>query len=159
MTTRPFTGVMTALATPFKSDLSLDTEALNTLLKTQQASGVHGVVVCGTTGESPTLSKSEKDLLITTALQYQDERFKVYVGTGSNSTQETVENSQHAASLTAHGKKISGIMVVTPYYNKPHSNWLERTLFERCTLRRRHACLSLQRTGSHRVYSSTQDSY
>ena len=119
MTTRPFTGVMTALATPFKSDLSLDTEALNTLLKTQQASGVHGVVVCGTTGESPTLSKSEKDLLITTALQYQDERFKVYVGTGSNSTQETVENSQHAASLTAHGKKISGIMVVTPYYNKP----------------------------------------
>lgn len=119
MTPRPFTGVLTALATPFHPDFSLDLEALHALLKAQKASGVHGVVVCGTTGESPTLSKPEKDILVTTALEYQDEHFKIYVGTGSNSTQETIELSQHTAALSAHGKKVDGLMVVTPYYNKP----------------------------------------
>lgn len=124
MTTQPFTGVLTALATPFNPDLTLDLDALNNLLKAQKESGLHGVVICGTTGESPTLSKTEKDILVTTALQYQDEHFKVYVGTGTNSTQETIELSRHYAALSAHGKKPSGIMVVTPYYNKPTQSGL-----------------------------------
>lgn len=119
MMKQPFTGVLTALATPFKADLSLDIDALHNLLKSQKSSGVHGVVVCGTTGESPTLTKDEKDTLVAAALEYQDDTFKVYVGTGSNSTQETIELSKHYATFRAHGKSVTGIMVVTPYYNKP----------------------------------------
>ncbi|MEY2986959.1 MAG: hypothetical protein RJB13_480 [Pseudomonadota bacterium] len=130
MTTRPFTGVLTALATPFKPDLSLDIDALNTLLKAQKGSGVHGVVVCGTTGESPTLSKAEKDTLVKTALQYQDEHFKIYVGTGSNSTRETIELSQHTAALTSDGQKVFGLMIVTPYYNKPTQAGLREHFLE-----------------------------
>lgn len=119
MKLKPFSGVMTALATPFNSDLSLDINALHKILKAQKTSGLHGVVICGTTGESPTLTKPEKETLVSTALQYQDEHFKIYVGTGSNSTQETVELSKHFANFSAHGSQPSGIMVVTPYYNKP----------------------------------------
>lgn len=125
MTTKSFTGVLTALATPFNSDLSIDVPALHRLLQLQRESGLHGVVVCGTTGESPTLDKSEKDLLVATALGYQSESFKIYVGTGSNSTAETVENSKHFAGFKAHNQTPAGIMVVTPYYNKPTQTGLK----------------------------------
>lgn len=122
---QPFTGVLTALATPFKVDLSLDIDALHNLLKSQKSSGVHGVVVCGTTGESPTLTKDEKDTLVAASLEYQDDTFKVYVGTGSNSTQETIELSKHYATFRAQGRSVTGIMVVTPYYNKPTQTGLQ----------------------------------
>lgn len=115
----PFTGVLTALATPFNSDLSLDIPALRRLLKLQKDSGIHGVVVCGTTGESPTLEKAEKELLVATALEFQSESFRVYVGTGSNSTAETIQASTHFAAFKAHNQIPAGVMVVTPYYNKP----------------------------------------
>jgi 4-hydroxy-tetrahydrodipicolinate synthase len=125
MTTKPFTGVLTALATPFKADLSIDVPALKRLLQLQKQSGLHGVVVCGTTGESPTLLKEEKDLLVAAALEFQSESFKVYVGTGSNSTHETIETTKHFAAFKAHNQSPAGVMVVTPYYNKPTQTGLK----------------------------------
>lgn len=126
MTLNPFTGVITALATPFNNDLSLDLVGLRRLLKLQKDSGLHGVVICGTTGESPTLDKNEKETLVAAALEFQDNTFRVYVGTGSNSTQETISTSQHFAQFKAHNKTPAGVMVVTPYYNKP----TQKGLFE-----------------------------
>ncbi|MEY4065264.1 MAG: hypothetical protein RIR26_1472 [Pseudomonadota bacterium] len=125
MTIKPFTGVLTALATPFKPDLSIDVPALRRLLQLQKQSGLHGVVVCGTTGESPTLLKEEKDLLVATALEYQSDSFRIFVGTGSNSTQETIETTKHFASFKAHNQSPAGVMVVTPYYNKPTQTGLK----------------------------------
>lgn len=119
MITKPFTGVLTALATPFNTDLSLDLAGLRRLLQLQKDSGLHGVVVCGTTGESPTLDIHEKETLVATALEFQNEHFRVYVGTGSNSTSETVALSKHFAQFKAHNQSPAGVMVVTPYYNKP----------------------------------------
>lgn len=119
MTSKPFTGVLTALATPFNPDFSVDVASLKKLLQLQKNSGLHGVVVCGTTGESPTLTLAEKELLVSTALEFQSDSFRIYVGTGSNSTAETIETSRHFATFKAHNQTPTGIMVVTPYYNKP----------------------------------------
>jgi 4-hydroxy-tetrahydrodipicolinate synthase len=125
MTIKPFTGVLTALATPFGKDLSIDIPAFRKLLQIQRDAGLHGVVVCGTTGESPTLSKDEKELLVKTALEYQTDTFRIHVGTGSFSTQETIESSRYFANLKAHGQSVAGVMVVTPYYNKPNQTGLK----------------------------------
>ncbi|MEN9809689.1 MAG: hypothetical protein RLZZ488_1256 [Pseudomonadota bacterium] len=125
MTIKPFTGVLTALATPFSQDLSIDFAACRKLLQIQKEAGIHGVVVCGTTGESPTLSKAEKEQLLATALEFQSDDFRIFVGTGTNSTAETIEATQHFAAFTAHGRKAAGVMVVTPYYNKPTQRGLQ----------------------------------
>ncbi|NBX16498.1 MAG: 4-hydroxy-tetrahydrodipicolinate synthase [Proteobacteria bacterium] len=124
MTAKAFTGVLTALATPFNEDFSIDVAALRKLLGLQRDAGLHGVVVCGTTGESPTLTPAEKDLLVSTALEFQTDRFRIYVGTGSYSTSETVSVSKHFAQFKAHGQTVAGLMVVTPYYNKPNQTGL-----------------------------------
>lgn len=125
MTIKPFTGVLTALATPFGKDLSIDLVAFRKMLQMQRDAGLHGVVVCGTTGESPTLSKDEKELLVKTALEYQTDSFRIHVGTGSYSTQETIESSRHFSTLKVQGQTVAGIMVVTPYYNKPNQTGLK----------------------------------
>ncbi len=124
MTVKPFTGVLTALATPFADDLSIDIPAFRKILSLQRDAGLHGVVVCGTTGESPTLSAAEKELLVSTALEFQTDTFRIYVGTGSYSTAETVAASKHFANFKAHGQAVSGVMIVTPYYNKPNQTGL-----------------------------------
>lgn len=124
MTTLPFTGVLTALATPFADDRTLDIPAFKKILQIQRDSGLHGVVVCGTTGESPTLSLAEKEALVAAALEFQTAQFRIYVGTGSNSTQETIEATRHFAQFKAHGQSVAGVMVVTPYYNKPNQTGL-----------------------------------
>jgi len=114
-------GVYTALVTPFSSNGSLDLEAYRRLLKDQVDAGVDGVIPCGTTGESPTLTLDEKKQLITIALeQLKGTRVKVVAGTGSNDTRETVALSQWASSAG-----VAGILVVTPYYNKPTQKGLE----------------------------------
>lgn len=124
MTIRAFSGVITALATPFAHDLTIDMPAFKKLLHLQRDAGLHGVVICGTTGESPTLEASEKDALVSAALEFQTDKFRIYVGTGSNSTTETIESSQHFAAFKAHGQSVAGVMVVTPYYNKPNQTGL-----------------------------------
>ncbi len=108
-------GVFTALVTPFDSKNQIDLEAYKKLLRDQKEAGVAGVVPCGTTGESPTLSLDEKKLLIQTALgEMKGSKTLVFAGTGSNDTAKTVEFSKWASAAG-----VQGILVVTPYYNKP----------------------------------------
>lgn len=108
-------GVFTALVTPFNSKNELDLEAFKRILQDQRDAGVAGVIPCGTTGESPTLSKDEKKKLILTALEtLKGSGVKVLAGTGSFDTSETVEFSRWASD-----QGVDGLLVVTPYYNKP----------------------------------------
>jgi 4-hydroxy-tetrahydrodipicolinate synthase len=108
-------GVFTALITPFQNDGALDLEAFKKLLADQRAAGVSGVIPCGTTGESPTLSSDEKKTLIQTAIDsLKGSGVKVIAGSGSNNTRETIELSKWASE-----KGADGVLIVTPYYNKP----------------------------------------
>jgi 4-hydroxy-tetrahydrodipicolinate synthase len=114
-------GVFTALVTPFTSQNELDLPAYKRILEDQRDAGVSGVVPCGTTGESPTLSPDEKKKLIQTALDtLRGTGVKVFAGTGSNNTSETVALSKWASDQGA-----DGLLVVTPYYNKPSQAGLE----------------------------------
>lgn len=114
-------GVYTALITPFKKDGSLDLEAYHKILEDQCDARVHGVVPCGTTGESSSLTIEEKKTLIKTAIEVARPRgLKVIAGTGSNNSAETVEFSRWAST-----QGVDGILVVTPYYNKPSQAGLE----------------------------------
>lgn len=107
-----FEGVCTALVTPFRNG-TVDTRKLEQLLDLQIINGVSAVVVCGTTGESATLSTEEQLGLIAHAIQYTNRRISVIAGTGSNDTAHAMEMSRVAASLGA-----DGLLLVTPYYNK-----------------------------------------
>lgn len=119
-----FRGIYTALATPFTPEGAVDRDAWNGLLKAQLKAGVHGVVACGTTGESPTLSSDEKMALIQSAVQACSPakgKTIVIAGTGSNDTRETCEFTARVSELG-----VDACLVVTPYYNKPSQAGLER---------------------------------
>lgn len=109
----PFQGSITALITPFKNG-SLDEDAFRRLVEWQIDQGTHGLVPCGTTGESPTLDHDEHRRVIELCIEAAAGRVPVIAGTGSNSTAEAVELTRHAKSAGA-----DGVLVVTPYYNKP----------------------------------------
>jgi 4-hydroxy-tetrahydrodipicolinate synthase len=114
-------GVWTALVTPFNSSDELDLGSFKKILRDQRDAKVTGVIPCGTTGESPTLSIAEKKKLIETALtELKGSGVKVIAGTGSNSTRETLEFSRWASDAG-----VDGVLVVTPYYNKPSPAGLE----------------------------------
>ena len=114
-------GVWTALITPFLVDGSIDLASFKRILRDQVDAGVTGVIPCGTTGESPTLSLKEKQTLIETCLQeLKGTGVRVIAGTGSNDTRSTIEFSQWADRLG-----VDGVLVVTPYYNKPSQAGLE----------------------------------
>jgi 4-hydroxy-tetrahydrodipicolinate synthase len=120
-----FSGVLTALITPFSKNGDIDFIAFERILEFQKTSGVQGVVVLGTTGESPVLNAKESEDLVCAALNYQSENFFVYVGTGTNDTQTTIEKSLKYSRLkTNYGKTPNGLMLVTPYYNKPNQRCL-----------------------------------
>lgn len=120
MERRPFTGALTAIVSPFDAENQLDLGAFRKILESQKRAGMNGVVVCGTTGECPTLRLEEKILLVETALTYQDDSFSVYVGTGTNSTETTIANMHELTGIKVQGHSARGIMVVVPYYNKPN---------------------------------------
>lgn len=107
-----FEGVCTALVTPFRNG-TVDTRKLEQLLDLQIQNGVSAVVVCGTTGESATLSTQEQLGLIAHAIQYTAGRIRVIAGTGSNDTAHATEMSRVADAMGA-----DGLLLVTPYYNK-----------------------------------------
>lgn len=109
----PFQGSITALITPFK-DGKVDAKAFRKLVEWQIDQGTHGLVPCGTTGESPTLTHDEHREVIELCIEAAAGRVPVIAGTGSNSTAEAVELTRHAKSAGA-----DGALVVTPYYNKP----------------------------------------
>jgi 4-hydroxy-tetrahydrodipicolinate synthase len=109
-----FQGCGTALVTPFRSDLSLDEEGLRRLLRRQIEGGIHFLVPCGTTGENPTLTREEHLRVVEITLEEAGGHTPVLAGCGGNNTQEVVELARDLEGLGAHG-----LLVVTPYYNKP----------------------------------------
>lgn len=107
-----FTGACTALVTPFLNG-AVNYPMLEQLLARQINSGIRSVVICGTTGESPTLSDEEKLELFRRAKQYTKDRCQIIAGTGSNSTEHAV-----ALSKAAEMAGVDALLVVSPYYNK-----------------------------------------
>ncbi len=108
-----FKGSITALITPFKNG-ALDEVALSRIVDWQIAEGTHGLVPVGTTGESPTLDFDEHKRVIEVTVETARKRVPVIAGTGSNSTDEAIELSRYAEKAGA-----DGVLIVTPYYNKP----------------------------------------
>ncbi|TWB22068.1 dihydrodipicolinate synthase [Nitrospirillum amazonense] len=106
-------GSLVALITPF-ADGKVDERAFQALVDWQVKEGTHGLVPCGTTGESPTLSHEEHRRLVELCVEVADRRVPVVAGTGSNSTAEAISLTRHAKAVGA-----DAALVVTPYYNKP----------------------------------------
>jgi 4-hydroxy-tetrahydrodipicolinate synthase len=108
-----YQGSYCALITPFKNG-SVDRESFKNIITWHIESGTKGIIPCGTTGESPTLSHEEHKLVVELAIEYSEGKLNVIAGTGSNSTKEAVSFTKHA--------KLAGAdsaLVVVPYYNKP----------------------------------------
>ena len=115
-----FSGAFTALVTPFKNG-EVDVEALESLVKFQIEGGINGLVPCGTTGESPTLSEEEDRLVIETVVRVTAGRVPVVAGTGSNNTASAIKYTKMAEEVGADGS-----LQVAPYYNKPTQEGLFR---------------------------------
>jgi 4-hydroxy-tetrahydrodipicolinate synthase len=111
--TNLFRGTITALVTPFSNN-KVDFARLDELVERQIEAGVDGVVPCGTTGESATLTHEEHDKVIETVIRRVAGGCKVIAGTGSNSTAEAIRLTRHAADAGA-----DGALIVAPYYNRP----------------------------------------
>jgi 4-hydroxy-tetrahydrodipicolinate synthase len=117
---RPIFGeVLTAMVTPFKDDGSLNVEGARKLASHLVAHGSDGLVVCGTTGESPVLSHDEKLTLFEIVVEEVGDRAKVVAGTGTYDTAESIELTIQAAD-----RGVDGCLIVTPYYSKPPQNAL-----------------------------------
>ena len=114
-----FEGSFVALVTPFKDDESLDEAKLKELIEFQIDGGTHGIVPCGTTGESPSLSEEEHDRVIEITVDTVNGRVPIIAGTGSNSTARTLRATEHAKAAGA-----DAALIVTPYYNKPNQQGL-----------------------------------
>ena len=120
MKNNPFKGTGIALITPFKTDQSVDFEALTKIVNHVVDNGADFLVVLGTTSEAPTLSAEEKKLVISTILKANNGRLPVMLGIGSNNTQAVIEAIK-AQDFTG----IQGILSVVPYYNKPNQRGMK----------------------------------
>ncbi|MFA9556858.1 4-hydroxy-tetrahydrodipicolinate synthase [Evansella sp. AB-rgal1] len=109
-----FGKLITAMVTPFGQDGEIDFQATKSLINYLLANGTDGLVVGGTTGESPTLTKEEKTALYQYVVKVVDGRVPVIAGTGSNNTRESIQLTE-----IAQKSGVDGVMLVTPYYNKP----------------------------------------
>ncbi len=109
-----FQGSMVAIITPFDNEGIFDEQSYRQLIEFQIENGTDVIVPCGTTGESATLSYEEHDRVIKTCIDQVNNRVPVIAGTGSNATAEAIAISQHAKELGA-----DGLLLVSPYYNKP----------------------------------------
>lgn len=117
----PFHGVLTALITPFQKQDALDLEALRVLVKRQVQHGVHGLVVCATTGEASTLTEEEQLQIIQTALEASERKVFILAGAGSNNTKKACDWQKRLESM-----QLDATLHVTPYYNKPTQEGLYR---------------------------------
>ncbi|NGZ03643.1 MAG: 4-hydroxy-tetrahydrodipicolinate synthase, partial [Nitrospira sp. WS238] len=115
-----FAGSLVAIVTPFRKG-KVDERALAELIEWQIAEGTSGIVPCGTTGESATLSHDEHNRVIELTVEVVGRRVPIIAGTGSNSTDEAI-------TLTRHAKQagVDGALLITPYYNKPTQEGLYR---------------------------------
>lgn len=109
-----FTGCGTALVTPFRLDGSLDESTLRRLVRRQIEAGINFLVPCGTTGESPTLTRAEHLRVVGITIEEASGKVPVLAGAGGYNTHEVIELAREVATLGA-----DGILSVTPYYNKP----------------------------------------
>ena len=128
MPTKPFqpSGVWPALATPFTDDGKIDLDRYRRLIEFTVDQGVTGVLPCGTTGESPTLSWQEHEDLVGTAIDTVDGKVGVLAGTGSNNTQEAIRGTEDA-----HRRGAAAALLVDCYYNGPSSLELRTEYYER----------------------------
>ena len=108
-----FFGSLPAVITPFKNN-QVDYNSFEKIINHLIVNGSNGLVPCGTTGESPTLSHEEHKKIIEETIKINDKRVPIIAGTGSNNTKEAIEYTKHAESVGA-----NAALVVTPYYNKP----------------------------------------
>ena len=114
-------GSIVALVTPFRDDGALDVDRLRELIEFHIQRGTHGIVPCGTTGESPTLSHDEHDEVVALTVSTVAGRVPVIAGAGSNSTSEALRLTKHAKDVGA-----DAALLITPYYNKPTQSGLVR---------------------------------
>lgn len=112
--TSRLTGSIVALVTPMTADGAVDWQALDNLIEWHLASGTHGIVPMGTTGESPTLDTEEHLAVIKRTIEVVNKRVPVVAGTGSNATAEALHQTQEAQAAGA-----DACLLVTPYYNRP----------------------------------------
>jgi 4-hydroxy-tetrahydrodipicolinate synthase len=112
--TAPFGRVLTAMVTPFTADGALDVDGAQRLATTLVDTGNDGLVISGTTGESPTTTDAEKETLLRAVVEAVGDRAHVVAGVGTNDTAHTIELARQAEKAGA-----SGLLLVTPYYNKP----------------------------------------
>lgn len=108
----PFKGCGTAIATPF-TNIGINLPEFEKLVEYQIQNSCDAIIVCGTTGESATMTKEEKTMLIKSAIKISNGRVPIIVGTGSNNTKQAIENSILAEKLGS-----DALLIVTPYYNK-----------------------------------------
>jgi 4-hydroxy-tetrahydrodipicolinate synthase len=118
---RPYEGLLTAMVTPFAADGSLDEAAAVALGRHLLANGSHGLVVCGTTGESVTLSDDEQLAVISAIVDELGDEGAVVAGAGSNDTRHATHLTERAVEAGAHA-----VLSVTPYYNKPSPRGIKR---------------------------------
>ncbi len=111
--------MITAMITPYDKKLEVNYHKVTELVEHLIENGSEGIVVCGTTGESPVLTREEKLQLYSIVKETANGRIPIFAGTGSNNTRQTVELSREAEKLG-----VNGIMLVTPYYNKPSQQGL-----------------------------------
>jgi 4-hydroxy-tetrahydrodipicolinate synthase len=111
---KAFAGCGTALVTPFRKDLSLDEEAMRRLVRRQIGAGINFLVPCGTTGESPTLTRDEHLRVVALTIEEAKGKVPVLAGAGGYDTRKVIEMARECERLGA-----QGILSVTPYYNKP----------------------------------------
>ena len=120
-----FSGCYTAIVTPMTKLRDVDYEGLRNLVEFQVREGINGILAVGTTGESPTLDWNEHNKVIERTLEYAGEKCITIAGTGSNSTQETLEATAHAQHIGIHN-----VLLVDPYYNGPSSTEIRREYVE-----------------------------
>ena len=109
-----FSGCITALVTPFAKSGAVDYKKLLELIDFQIVNGVTGIVLCGTTGESPTVTDDEKDKIFKACVRHNHGRVQLIAGTGTNDTAKTIKQT-----LMAQKCGVDAALIVTPYYNKP----------------------------------------
>ena len=120
-----FSGCYTALVTPMTSNSQVDYEGLRRIVEFQISEGVSGILAVGTTGESPTLDWNEHNKVIEKVYEHSGSKGLTIAGTGSNSTQETMEGTEHAAHIG-----VKCVLLVDPYYNGPSSLEIRREYVE-----------------------------
>ena len=109
-----FCGSIPAVITPFEKNFEIDLDSLEKHINFLISNGVHGLVSCGTTGESPTLTHDEHKLVTEKILSFSKGKVPVMSGCGSNSTKESIDLVKHSESIG-----VNAVLLVTPYYNKP----------------------------------------